>query len=146
MQLRLRRRYLCTLCAFTSASSTVSCLSQAGLKLEAGHQQDLFHSVPIHSLPVPFVYVCHVQALWEQHHRSITASEVITPLMQLSALWMLPFSTSAATLGFAPVIRPLHLVAAPCWNSKDVERRSDGIIWLRFGWLFPMFHLDLVVD
>lgn len=50
--------YLCTLCAFTSASSTV-----------------------------------------------------ITPLMQLSALWMLPFSTSAATLGFAPVIRPLHLVA-----------------------------------
>ena len=50
--------YLCTLCAFTSASSTV-----------------------------------------------------ITPLMQLSALWMLPFSTSAASLGFAPVIRPLHLVA-----------------------------------
>lgn len=40
-------------------------------------------------------------------------AKVITPLMQLSALWMLPFSTSAASLGFAPVIRPLHLVAVP---------------------------------
>lgn len=51
-------RYLCTLCAFTTASSTV-----------------------------------------------------ITPLMQLSALWMLPFSTSAAFVGLGAFIRPLHLLA-----------------------------------
>jgi hypothetical protein len=39
------------------------------------------------------------------------SSTVITPLMQLSAFWMLPFSTMAALLGFATVIRPWHLVA-----------------------------------
>ena len=50
--------YLCTLCAFTTASSTV-----------------------------------------------------ITPLMQLSALWMLPFSCSAAFAGLGALIRPLHLLA-----------------------------------
>merc|ERR1719230_1440791 len=42
---------------------------------------------------------------------SSTNSTVITPLMQLSAVWMLPFSTLAAILGYAAFIRPLHLVA-----------------------------------
>ncbi|CAK9079062.1 Uncharacterized protein SCF082_LOCUS37740 [Durusdinium trenchii] len=67
--------YLCTLCAFTSASSTV-----------------------------------------------------ITPLMQLSALWMLPFSTSAASLGFAPVIRPLHLVAVLLICVGGFLPAADGCI------------------
>merc|ERR1719491_2378906 len=39
------------------------------------------------------------------------SSTVITPLMQLSAVWMLPFSTLAAVLGFAAFIRPMHLIA-----------------------------------
>jgi hypothetical protein len=39
------------------------------------------------------------------------SSTVITPLMQLSALWMLPFSTMASLLGFATMIQPWHLVA-----------------------------------
>eukprot|EP00435_Cladocopium_sp_Y103_P037318 s554_g9.t2 len=69
--------YLCTLCAFTSASSTV-----------------------------------------------------ITPLMQLSALWMLPFSTSAATLGFAPVIRPLHLVAVLLICVGGFLPAADGFVVL----------------
>ena len=40
-----------------------------------------------------------------------TDSTVITPLMQLSALWMLPFSTITAVMGLAPYIRPLHLLS-----------------------------------
>jgi len=42
---------------------------------------------------------------------SSASSTVITPLMQLSAVWMLPFSTCAASLGLAQVIRPVHLLA-----------------------------------
>lgn len=42
---------------------------------------------------------------------SSASSTVITPLMQLSAMWMLPFSTSAALLGFASFIRPVHLLS-----------------------------------
>ncbi|CAJ1416420.1 unnamed protein product [Effrenium voratum] len=67
--------YLCTLCAFTSASSTV-----------------------------------------------------ITPLMQLSALWMLPFSTSAAFVGFAPVIRPLHLFAVLLICAGGFLPAADGCL------------------
>lgn len=40
---------------------------------------------------------------------SSASSTVITPLMQLSAVWMLPFSTLAAAMGFATFIRPVHL-------------------------------------
>lgn len=39
------------------------------------------------------------------------SSTVITPLMQLSAVWMLPFSTVAAFFGNASVIRPIHLLS-----------------------------------
>jgi len=39
------------------------------------------------------------------------SSTVITPLMQLSAVWMLPFSSMAALLGFATFIRPVHLLS-----------------------------------
>jgi len=67
--------YLCTLCAFTSASSTV-----------------------------------------------------ITPLMQLSALWMLPFSTSAASLGLAPIIRPIHLVAVLLICAGGFLPAADGCL------------------
>jgi len=42
---------------------------------------------------------------------SSASSTVITPLMQLSALWMLPFSLSAALFGFATFIRPIHLLS-----------------------------------
>jgi len=42
---------------------------------------------------------------------SSASSTVITPLMQLSAVWMLPFSTFAAVLGFASFIRPVHLLS-----------------------------------
>eukprot|EP00928_Gymnodinium_smaydae_P042580 TRINITY_DN28646_c0_g1_i1.p1 TRINITY_DN28646_c0_g1~~TRINITY_DN28646_c0_g1_i1.p1 ORF type:complete len:435 (-),score=81.73 TRINITY_DN28646_c0_g1_i1:23-1327(-) len=42
---------------------------------------------------------------------SSVSSTVITPLMQLSAVWMLPLSTLAATLGFASLIRPVHLLS-----------------------------------
>ncbi|CAE7163324.1 unnamed protein product [Symbiodinium pilosum] len=67
--------YLCTLCAFTSASSTV-----------------------------------------------------ITPLMQLSALWMLPFSTSAASLGLAPIIRPIHLFAVLLICAGGFLPAADGCL------------------
>eukprot|EP00420_Gonyaulax_spinifera_P016519 CAMPEP_0197901290 /NCGR_PEP_ID=MMETSP1439-20131203/50922_1 /TAXON_ID=66791 /ORGANISM="Gonyaulax spinifera, Strain CCMP409" /LENGTH=440 /DNA_ID=CAMNT_0043522255 /DNA_START=68 /DNA_END=1390 /DNA_ORIENTATION=+ len=39
------------------------------------------------------------------------SSTVITPLMQLSAVWMLPFSTLAAALGLSAFIRPVHLLS-----------------------------------
>eukprot|EP00931_Biecheleriopsis_adriatica_P067431 TRINITY_DN41573_c0_g1_i1.p1 TRINITY_DN41573_c0_g1~~TRINITY_DN41573_c0_g1_i1.p1 ORF type:complete len:444 (+),score=63.14 TRINITY_DN41573_c0_g1_i1:25-1356(+) len=42
---------------------------------------------------------------------SSASSTVITPLMQLSAVWMLPFSSLAALLGFASFIRPAHLLS-----------------------------------
>jgi len=40
-----------------------------------------------------------------------TSSTVITPLMQLSAVWMLPFSILAAALGTGTLIRPVHLLS-----------------------------------
>jgi len=42
---------------------------------------------------------------------SSASSTVITPLMQLSAVWMLPFSMLAAVMGFATLIRPVHLLS-----------------------------------
>ena len=42
---------------------------------------------------------------------SSAPSTVITPLMQLSAVWMLPFSTLAAMFGHADFIRPVHLLS-----------------------------------
>mmetsp|Transcript_64420 Transcript_64420/g.153678 ORF Transcript_64420/g.153678 Transcript_64420/m.153678 type:complete len:464 (-) Transcript_64420:128-1519(-) len=39
------------------------------------------------------------------------SSTVITPLMQLSAVWMLPLSIFTATIGLAEVIRPIHVAA-----------------------------------
>jgi len=42
---------------------------------------------------------------------STTSSTVITPLMQLSSVWMLPLSSMAALLGMAPLIRPVHLLS-----------------------------------
>jgi len=42
---------------------------------------------------------------------SSASSTVITPLMQLSAVWMLPFSSCAALLGLANFIRPAHLLS-----------------------------------
>lgn len=42
---------------------------------------------------------------------SSASSTVITPLMQLSAMWMLPFSMTAALFGFASLIRPVHLLS-----------------------------------
>eukprot|EP00405_Crypthecodinium_cohnii_P039823 CAMPEP_0206539280 /NCGR_PEP_ID=MMETSP0325_2-20121206/8347_1 /ASSEMBLY_ACC=CAM_ASM_000347 /TAXON_ID=2866 /ORGANISM="Crypthecodinium cohnii, Strain Seligo" /LENGTH=423 /DNA_ID=CAMNT_0054036845 /DNA_START=180 /DNA_END=1451 /DNA_ORIENTATION=+ len=42
---------------------------------------------------------------------SSASSTVITPLMQLSAVWMLPFSTLAACMGLSSFIRPVHLLS-----------------------------------
>lgn len=50
-------------------------------------------------------YLCTLRAFGS------ASSTVITPLMQLSAVWMLPFSTLAALLGFSSFIRPVHLLS-----------------------------------
>merc|ERR1711879_672023 len=42
---------------------------------------------------------------------SCVSSTVITPLMQLSAVWMLPCSIFTASIGQASMIRPLHLLS-----------------------------------
>jgi len=61
---------------------------------------------------------------------SSASSTVITPLMQLSAVWMLPFSTLAAALGFATFIRPVHLLAVVFICAGGFLPAADGSLWL----------------
>ena len=50
--------------------------------------------------------------------------------LRASRLWMLPFSTSAASLGLAPIIRPIHLVAVRnSANGGSSIACSDWIHW-----------------
>jgi len=57
---------------------------------------------------------------------SSASSTVITPLMQLSAMWMLPFSMSAALLGWATFIRPVHLLAVGLICSGGLLPAAHG--------------------
>mmetsp|Transcript_42431 Transcript_42431/g.123311 ORF Transcript_42431/g.123311 Transcript_42431/m.123311 type:complete len:365 (-) Transcript_42431:207-1301(-) len=59
---------------------------------------------------------------------SSASSTVITPLMQLSAVWMLPFSTLAATLGLASFIRPVHLAAVVLICAGGFLPAADGCL------------------
>jgi len=61
---------------------------------------------------------------------SSASSTVITPLMQLSAVWMLPFSTLAAALGFATFIRPIHLLAVVLICAGGFLPAADGSLSL----------------
>jgi len=58
------------------------------------------------------------------------SSTVITPLMQLSAVWMLPFSTLAAALGFATFIRPVHLLSVLLICAGGFLPAADGCLSL----------------
>jgi hypothetical protein len=57
---------------------------------------------------------------------SSASSTVITPLMQMSAVWMLPFSTMAAALGFAAFIRPVHLLSVVFICAGGFLPAADG--------------------
>lgn len=59
---------------------------------------------------------------------SSASSTVITPLMQLSAMWMLPFSMSAALLGFAAFIRPVHLLSVALICTGGFLPAADGCL------------------
>jgi len=61
---------------------------------------------------------------------SSASSTVITPLMQLSAVWMLPFSTAAAALGFATFIRPVHLLSVVLICAGGFLPAADGCLSL----------------
>jgi len=54
------------------------------------------------------------------------SSTVITPLMQLSAVWMLPLSISTATIGLAGFIRPMHLAAIALICAGGFLPAADG--------------------
>jgi len=57
---------------------------------------------------------------------SSASSTVITPLMQLSALWMLPFSMAAAGFGLAELIRPVHLLSVALICAGGFLPAADG--------------------
>lgn len=61
---------------------------------------------------------------------SSASSTVITPLMQLSAVWMLPFSTLAAALGYATFIRPIHLLSVILICAGGFLPAADGQLTL----------------
>lgn len=57
---------------------------------------------------------------------SSASSTVITPLMQLSAVWMLPFSCCAAFLGLANFIQPAHLLSVILICAGGFLPATDG--------------------
>jgi len=54
------------------------------------------------------------------------SSTIITPLMQLSAVWMLPLSISTATIGLAGFIRPIHVAAIVLICAGGFLPAADG--------------------
>eukprot|EP00929_Paragymnodinium_shiwhaense_P057866 TRINITY_DN28980_c0_g1_i1.p1 TRINITY_DN28980_c0_g1~~TRINITY_DN28980_c0_g1_i1.p1 ORF type:complete len:563 (+),score=99.96 TRINITY_DN28980_c0_g1_i1:191-1879(+) len=63
---------------------------------------------------------------------SSASSTVITPLMQLSAIWMLPFSTLTAQLGHATLIRPAHLVSVLMICAGGILPAAEGSLSMLF--------------
>eukprot|EP00747_Dinoflagellata_sp_TGD_P016819 gnl/TRDRNA2_/TRDRNA2_125388_c0_seq1.p1 gnl/TRDRNA2_/TRDRNA2_125388_c0~~gnl/TRDRNA2_/TRDRNA2_125388_c0_seq1.p1 ORF type:complete len:454 (-),score=36.97 gnl/TRDRNA2_/TRDRNA2_125388_c0_seq1:184-1545(-) len=61
---------------------------------------------------------------------SSVSSTVITPLMQLSAVWMLPFSTLAAAMGLGAFIRPVHLLALALICTGGFLPAAHGSLWM----------------
>jgi len=60
------------------------------------------------------------------------SSTVTTPLMQLSAVWMLPFSTLAAILGHGEFFRPVHLLSVLLVCAGGFLPAAGGVLSLLF--------------
>jgi hypothetical protein len=67
---------------------------------------------------------------------SSASSTVITPLMQLSAVWMLPCSSLAALLGLAPLIRPVHLLSVILIGAGGFLPAAGGSLSHLASWSF----------